>query len=107
MFANVDRDCGVDVGSTPLKAPLPSFLQPRQLPHQQTHPPVPVHATYTHKRPFGQAQVLWWPWPWGTPDRTVIPRTVLLFIPGVFHFPFSRSVLLPVRGYCGGGGGKP
>ena len=70
----------------PHKAPLPRFLRPWES-SLQTHwhvPSVPVHAVYTHRRPFGQAQVLLWPC--GTPDNTVIPRTVLLFIPGASVF---------------------
>ncbi|KAI0249305.1 hypothetical protein BJV78DRAFT_1129761 [Lactifluus subvellereus] len=78
----------------PLKAPLPRFLRPWE-PSQQTHVPVPVHAVYAHTRPFGQAQVLLWPC--GTPDNTVIPRTVLLFIPGNpglldFYVPFLNAI---------------
>ncbi|KAH9974435.1 hypothetical protein BGW80DRAFT_1304066 [Lactifluus volemus] len=41
------------------KTPLPPFLQPWQSPQQvPPHAPVPVHTVYTHRRPFGQAQVL-------------------------------------------------
>ncbi|KAH9005514.1 hypothetical protein EDB86DRAFT_3036780 [Lactarius hatsudake] len=68
--------------STPSPS-LPSFLQPSQSPLPTQAPgPVPVHATYSHGRPFGQAQVLWWPWIPRSQGGSVIPRTVLLFIPG-------------------------
>ncbi|KAI0301380.1 hypothetical protein BC826DRAFT_949383 [Russula brevipes] len=79
--------------------PLPHFLKPRQSSKRSgVHtPPAPIHAVYTHKWPFGQAQVLWWPAAtrgWGT---TVVPRTVLLFIPGNpglldFYVPFLDAI---------------
>ncbi|KAN0134248.1 DUF2305 domain containing protein [Lactarius tabidus] len=76
--------------STP---PLPRFLQPSQSPLDltQTPRPVPVHATYNHQRPFGPAQVLWWP------CNSQDPRTVLLFIPGNpglldFYIPFLDAI---------------
>ncbi|KAF8270146.1 hypothetical protein EI94DRAFT_1681141 [Lactarius quietus] len=76
--------------SKPSLPSLPRFLQPSKSPlTTQTPGPVPVHATYSHQRPFGQAQVLWWP--------CASPRTVLLFIPGNpglldFYIPFLDAI---------------
>ncbi|KAH9023369.1 hypothetical protein EDB85DRAFT_1991162 [Lactarius pseudohatsudake] len=71
------------MGATQLESSLPRFLQPSQSPLPTQPPgPVPVHATYNHGRPFGQAQVLWWPWTPKSQGGSVVPRTVLLFIPG-------------------------
>ncbi|KAI9443998.1 hypothetical protein H4582DRAFT_1918432 [Lactarius indigo] len=92
------------MGAT-LESSLPSFLQPSQSPLPSQAPgPVPVHATYNHGRPFGQAQVLWWPWTpkdpksQGASDSVVPgPRTVLVFIPGNpglldFYIPFLDAI---------------
>ena len=69
------------MGATQFESPLPRFLQPWQSPLQTQAPgPIPVHAAYSHQRPFGQAQVLWWPC--ASQDSSLVPRTVLLFIPG-------------------------
>ncbi len=69
------------MGAMQFEPSLPRFLQPSQSPLSTQAPcPVPVHATYSHERPFGQAQVLWWPWK--SQNGSVVPRTVLLFIPG-------------------------
>ncbi|KAH9039444.1 hypothetical protein EDB83DRAFT_2411710 [Lactarius deliciosus] len=71
------------MGATQFESSLPRFLQPSQSPLPTQAPgPVPVHATYSHGRPFGQAQVLWWPCTPRSQGDSVIPRTVLLFIPG-------------------------
>jgi pimeloyl-ACP methyl ester carboxylesterase len=66
---------------------VPRFLQPSPL-RTQSPVPVPVQTAYSHQRPFGQAQVLWWPC-----ACPVVPRTVLLFIPGpcIFLSPFPLS----------------
>ncbi|KAI0298364.1 hypothetical protein B0F90DRAFT_1632849 [Multifurca ochricompacta] len=81
--------------------PLPRFLQPWELrsQSQRAYAPVPVHAVYTHKRPFGQAQVLWWPWRMRDEDgpETDRTRTVLLFIPGNpglldFYVPLLNAI---------------
>jgi len=83
--------------ATEFEPTLPQFLQPWQSPSSTQAPtgPVPVHAVYSHKRPFGQAQVLWWPWT--SQDASVLPRTVLLFIPGNpglldFYVPFLDAI---------------
>src|SRR5712675_467299 len=72
------------------RAPLPRFLRPCQSPQRSgTRAPAPVHALFTHRQPFGDAQVLWWP-PTGTRGRdstAIVPRTVLLFIPGTSPRP--------------------
>ena len=84
----------VDADSDSLSpgASLPRFLKPVQSTQcSATQVSVPVHAVYTHKHPFGNAHVLWWP----TQTRRVCdnaggsktvptPRTILLFIPGTF-----------------------
>ena len=78
----------VRVGADPVSAEsfLPRFLKPCLAQRSATHVAVPVHAAYTHKHPFGDAQVLWWPAQAGTRARDgaseVVPRTILLFIPG-------------------------
>ena len=82
---------GVDADSCGTS--LPRFLKP--VPSSQpsaTHISVPVHAVYTHKHPFGDAHVLWWPAQTrpicDSNNKTVpTPRTILLFIPGTFSFP--------------------
>jgi pimeloyl-ACP methyl ester carboxylesterase len=67
---------------------LPRFLQPSQsFSPTQAPGPVHVHAVYSHKRPFGQSQVMWWPW--RSQDGSATPRIVLLFIPG------PRTLLSP------------
>ncbi|KAH9995909.1 hypothetical protein BJV74DRAFT_300115 [Russula compacta] len=72
-----------DVHSAPPGAQLPPFLKSWQSPQRSgAHARVPLRAVYTHKQPFGQAQVLWWPHGMRALDSTVVPRTVLLFIPG-------------------------
>lgn len=72
-----------DAHSTPPGAKLPQFLKPWQSPQRSgAHARVPLRAVYTHKQPFGQAQVLWWPQGTQALGSTVVPRTVLLFIPG-------------------------
>jgi hypothetical protein len=64
---------------------LPRFLRPCQPSEcSATHAAVPVRAVYTHKHPFGNAQVLWWPAGPRARDSDVVPRTILLFIPGTF-----------------------
>ncbi|KAN0132802.1 DUF2305 domain containing protein [Lactarius tabidus] len=78
---------------------LPRFLQPSlqpPLPTQAPRPP-PVHAVYSHEQPFGQSQVLWWPWRPQNGSVQVMPRTVLLFIPGNpglldFYMPFLDAI---------------
>jgi len=88
---------GVDADSDSLSrgaSPLPRFLKPIQPTHcSNTQVSVPVHAVYTHKHPFGDAHVLWWPAQPVTrrvcdsSNKTVpTPRTILLFIPGTFSF---------------------
>ena len=75
----------VDVDSVPPRTPLPRFLKPWKSPHWQgscAHAPTPIHTVYDHQRPFGQAQVLWWPPGMRACDSAVVPRTILLFIPG-------------------------
>ena len=61
---------------------LPRFLKPCQPQRSAIHVAVPVHAVYTHKHPFGDAQVLWWPAGRQAHDGEVAPGTILLFIPG-------------------------
>ncbi|KAI9455146.1 hypothetical protein BJY52DRAFT_1213395 [Lactarius psammicola] len=84
------------MGATQFEPTLPRFLQLSQSPlPTQASKPVPVHATYSHERPFGQAQVLWWPC--SSHDGSVTPRTVLLFIPGNpglldFYVPFLDAI---------------
>jgi hypothetical protein len=76
---------GIDLDSVPPRTPLPRFLKPWQSPQGfGAHASVPVHAVYEHKRPFGNAQVLWWPPATRARDSAPVvpPRTVLLFIPG-------------------------
>ena len=73
------------------EASLPRFLKPVQSTQSSTtEVSAPVHAVYTHKHPFGDAHVLWWP----AQTRRVCdssnkttPRTILLFIPGTFPCP--------------------
>src|SRR5947208_6028691 len=72
-----------ETDSVPPPITLPRFLKPSKLPQSYgTHALMPVHAVYDHKRPFGQAQVLWWPSRTHACDSMAVPRTVLLFIPG-------------------------
>jgi hypothetical protein len=71
------------MGPTP---PLPRFLQPSQS-CSHTQALRPIHATYSHQRPFGPAQVLWWP------CTSQDPRTVLLFIPGPRTLLYLPSLL--------------
>ena len=75
----------VRVGADPVSAgsSLPRFLKPC-LSQRSTRVAVPVHAVYAHKHPFGDAQVLWWPAGTRACDGAseVVPRTILLFIPG-------------------------
>lgn len=69
---------------------LPQFLKPIQSTQSTaTQLSAPVHALYTHKYPFGDSHVLWWP----AQTRRVcdssnrkVPttRTILLCIPGTF-----------------------
>jgi hypothetical protein len=74
----------VDIDSLPPRKPLPRFLKPWKSSQVfGTHAPLPVHAVYEHKQPFGKAQVLWWPPVTRPRDSTPVdPHTVLLFIPG-------------------------
>lgn len=79
---------GVDSDSSSRGASLPRFLKPVQ-PTQSsaTQVSVPVHAVYSHKHPFGDAHVLWWPAQTqrvcDSSNKTLpAPRTMLLFIPG-------------------------
>lgn len=73
----------VEADSVPPPIILPRFLKPSKSPQSYgTHALMPVHAVYDHKRPFGQAQVLWWPSGTHVCNSMVVPRTVLLFIPG-------------------------
>src|SRR6267154_3510329 len=71
-------------------ASLPRFLKPVQSTESSaTQVSVPVHALYTHKHPFGDTHVLWWPAQTrqvcDSINKTVLtPRTILLFIPGTF-----------------------
>jgi hypothetical protein len=65
---------------------LPRFLKPCQPQRSAIRVAVPVHAVYTHKHPFGDAQVLWWPAGSQAYDGEVAPRTILLFIPGTSHY---------------------
>ncbi len=78
---------------TAVEASLPRFLKPVQSAQCSQSPiqdSVPVRAIYTHKRPFGDAHVLWWPIQTrracdGSSNKAVPtqnPRTILLFIPG-------------------------
>lgn len=69
------------MGATQFEFSLPTFLQSWKSPLQtQATGPVPVHAAYSHQAPFGQAQVLWWPCT--SQDTSLVPRTILLFVPG-------------------------
>ncbi|KAI0265417.1 hypothetical protein BC834DRAFT_879350 [Gloeopeniophorella convolvens] len=70
---------------------LPEFLQPWPTPRRAT--PLPIDASYSHGKPFGQTQVLWWPWR----TQGSVPHTVLLFIPGNpglldFYVPFLNAI---------------
>jgi hypothetical protein len=86
---------GVDSGSTSPGASLPRFLKPVQSQCSASQASVPVHATYTHKHPFGNAHVLWWPAS-GLNTADSSPRTILLFIPGMSSsFPGVAHTLVP------------
>ncbi|KAN0109027.1 DUF2305 domain containing protein [Russula decolorans] len=91
-------------------ASLPRFLKPVQSTESSaTQVSVPVHAVYTHKHPFGDAHVLWWPAQTRTrrvcdnSNKTVpTPRTILLFIPGNpglldFYVPFLNAIYRSVN----------
>ncbi|KAH9059748.1 hypothetical protein EDB87DRAFT_1675003 [Lactarius vividus] len=81
------------MGTTQFESSLPRFLQPSQSPLPTQAPGLPVHATYSHGRPFGEAQVLWWPWAPRSQGGPVAPHTVLLFIPGPWLLDFYIPLL--------------
>ena len=89
---------GVEAGSDCGGSSLPRFLKPVQSTQSTaTQDSVPVHAVYTHKRPFGDAHVLWWPprgpQVCGSSNKTVpTSRTILLFIPGTWCWLFGTTV---------------
>lgn len=92
---------------------LPQFLKPVQLTQcSATQVSVPVHAVYTHSRPFGDAHVLWWPPQTrrrvcdssSSSSNKTVPtrRTILLFIPGnpgllEFYVPFLNAIYRSVN----------
>ncbi|KAF8497387.1 hypothetical protein F5888DRAFT_1697217 [Russula emetica] len=101
---------GVDADSDSLSggASLPRFLRPVQSSESSaTQVSVPVHAVYSHKHPFGDAHVLWWPAQTrrvcDRSNKTVpTPRTILLFIPGnpgllEFYVPFLNAIYRSVN----------
>jgi hypothetical protein len=97
----------VDVDSVPPRTPLPRFLKPWKPPQgSRAHALTPIHTVYDHQRPFGQAQVLWWPPGMRACDSAVVPRTILLFIPGTCVLPWpggrfpSLSLQWPMAAAC-------